>query len=596
MKRSVIFSFISILVVGFVISSCVKDQPDEPPASTIPFDPDKVLTVTQIRNFLVDSVTPYVFTEDYSVYLTVGMDESSGNIYRSSFTQDAMAGIQLNFLNPGGLYLDDSIRVNLNGSTLDTYPDGGLAQLQNLDVGKDILKIMTNQVIEPLVVTIPELVNNTDFYQSKVIQLNNVQFLSSELGKTYADAVNFQDQNVWLEDCDGNGIEIRTSGYANFAGELLPEGNGTLIAIASVYYDAQLVIRSDDEVMLDGERCGAGTGEPIDPVPSVSEDFESATNNQNINTPGWSNIVVAGDRFWQGKFFENDNNTYAQATGFNSGLDDMETWLITPPVINTNGDKILTFNSGMAFWTHTDTPPLVVLASTNFDGSNFDEATWTELSPTLANAGSGNYNWVQSGDVSLATFVGNVSIAFKHNGSDSESTSSTLDDVVINTGGGSGSTIFSENFDESWGGIEAVSVIGSQVWERENNYGPDGSPCARISGYEAGSFENDDWLVTSALDLSNYSSATLSFESAKNYDGDPMTVNISTNYSGNPATATWITLSASLSSGNWEWTPSGNVDLSDYVGQTVYVGFNYTSTNQVSATWEVDNVVIKAAE
>jgi hypothetical protein len=595
MKRQFLTKATLLFTLLVILNSCVKDKPDEPPATAVPFDPDKVLSIGQIKQMYIEKGGAFVFEEPYSVFAKVGMDDKSGNIYRTAFLQDETGGIQLNFLFSGGLITGDSVRIMLQGGTVELYHE--LYQINNLEVIKNVYKIEPRLFVEPQLVTIEQLNTNIDLYQSTVIKLENVQFNQGELGQTFADAVNLVDVNRMLEDCNGNSIIVRTSGYANFAADTLPKGKGTLIAIASVYNnDPQLVIRQFSEIQLDGERCGGSGGEPIDPVPSLNEDFETANNNQNISFEGWTNMIVAGNRMWQGKYFDGDDNTYAQATGYNSGLADMETWLITPPVINTNGDKILTFKSGIAFWNHNVNQPLTVYASTDFDGTNFESATWTQLSPTLANSGSGNYNWVSSGDVSLADFVGNVAIAFKYKGSDSESTSSTLDDVVINTSGGSGSTVVYENFDDNWGGWETISLQGAQVWERDNNFGPDGSPCARMSGYEGGSFANDDWLVSPSIDLSGFSLATLVFESARNYDGEAIMVKISSDYSGDPATATWTTLSATLSQGSWQWTSSGNVDISDFAGQTVHIAFQYISTNELSATWEIDNIEVKAEE
>ncbi|MBL7104080.1 MAG: choice-of-anchor J domain-containing protein [Bacteroidales bacterium] len=594
MKRSVI-TVIAVILAGLaiLITGCVKEIPDEPPYSTIPYDPEKVLTIAELKQIYIELGSAYTFTDDYSLFATVVMDESSGNIYESSFVQDKTGAIQLNFFYTSGLYLGDSIRVFLRGATVSDYHD--LYQVQNLSAADNIYKIKTNNFIEPEVVTIDQIALAIDTYQSTPIKLDSVQFVESELGTTFADAVNLEDVNRMLEDCNGNTIIARTSGYANFAGDTLPKGKGSLIAIASVYNgEAQLVIRSINEVQLTGNRCGGGGGEPIDPVAEVNENFDSVQDYTDVNLTGWTNIKVAGDRRWQGKTYQSEK--YAQSTGYNSGLSDMETWLITPPVINTNGDKELSFKTAMAFWAHSVNEPITVLASTDFDGTNFETATWTEISANLANAGSGDNNWVESGAVSLADFIGNVAIAFKYKGSDSESTSIRVDDVVINSGGGGGTTVFSENFDDSWGGWERISLLGAQVWDRDNNYGPDDSPCAEMTGFENGSHTNNDWLISPAMDLSTYSSATLTFETARNYDGNPIVVKISTDYDGmgNPNNATWTTLSATLSTGSFTWTESGNVNISAYTGQNVYMAFQYTSTNDMSATWRVDNIEVKA--
>ena len=594
MKRSVITG-IAVLLAGLtiLITGCVKEIPDEPPYSTIPYDPEKVLTIAELKQMYIELGGAYKIIPDYSLFATVVMDESSGNIYESSYIQDETGAIQLQFFNPGGLCLGDSIRILLADVVVSVYHD--LYQISNLDVGDNIYKIAVNHFIEPEVVTINQIATNTDYYQSRPVLLEEVQFMDSELGTTFADAVNNEDVNRMLEDCDGNTIIIRTSGYANFASDTLPEGNGSLVAIASVYNgEAQLVIRSINEVQLTGNRCGGGGGDPIDPVAEVNENFDSVENYTDVNLTGWTNIKVAGDRRWQGKTYQSEK--YAQATGYNSGLSNMETWLITPPVINTNGDKELSFKTAMAFWAHSGNEPITVMGSADFDGTNFETATWTELSANLVNAGSGDNNWIESGAVSLADFVGNVAIAFKYKGSDSESTSIRVDDVIINSGGGGGTTVFSENFDDSWGVWERISLLGTQVWDRDNNYGPDDSPCAEMTGFESGSHTNNDWLISPAMDLSAYSSATLTFETAKNYDGNPIEIKISTDYDGmgNPNNATWTTLSATLSTGSFTWTGSGNVSISSYTGQNVYVAFQYTSTNDMSATWRVDNIEVKA--
>jgi hypothetical protein len=412
MKRSTLAGFSTLIAGTFLfISSCVKDTPDAPPSNTIPFDPLKVYTIQDIKN-IKDTTGGYTFTDIYSVFAVVVADEKSGNIYKTAYVQDATGGIQLNFLNPGGLYVGDSIRVLLKGSTVGDY--GSLYQVKNLDQGKNIYKIATGKIIQPKLVTIAELSSNLDKYQSTLVRLDSVQFQESELGKTFADSVNKVDENRMLEDCSQASIIVRTSGYADFANKPIPTGKGSFIAISTRYNNlAQLVIRDYREVQLTGTRCGGGTGGgPIDPVASVTEYFDNAANYTDISIPGWTNIFIEGTRKWQGKTFQSDK--YAQATGYNSGLSKMETWLISPPVINIAGDKKLSFKCAQAYWMHTVNQPITILASLDFTGDNFDQATWVELQANLPTSSSTNYAWIESGEVSLANFIGNVAIAFKY--------------------------------------------------------------------------------------------------------------------------------------------------------------------------------------
>ena len=55
------------------------------------------------------------------------------------------------------------------------------------------------------------------------------------MGMTYADAVNLSTGSRLLSDCNGNTVSVRTSGYANFADDTLPSGNGSIVGIFTIY-------------------------------------------------------------------------------------------------------------------------------------------------------------------------------------------------------------------------------------------------------------------------------------------------------------------------------------------------------------------------
>ncbi len=141
-----------------------------------------------------------------------------------------------------------------------------------------------------------------------------------------------------------------------------------------------------------------------------------------------------------------------------------------------------------------------------------------------------------------------------------------------------------------------VSVQGAEVWSIAQYGNP--KPCALMSGFAGGNQANEDWLITkNALDLNGFNTITLNFETASKYSGNALECYISTDYSGtgSPAAAHWSLLPANYDqSGNFVFTPSGNVDLSAYKGQKVYIAFKYTSTTSAAANWEVDNVKVAA--
>ena len=199
-------------------------------------------------------------------------------------------------------------------------------------------------------------------------------------------------------------------------------------AIAFKYVGSEAestTIRLDDIVVTDGEGGGGGGGGTVD---MINESFDSQINYEDIALAGWVNINIEGDRRWQGKEFESD--MYAQSTGYNSGLSYMECWLITP-VITDIGSKSLSLRTAMAYWAHGSDKPMTIYISEDYDGEDYASATWVEINPTIADQNSGDHTWVESGDYDLSNFDGNAAIAFKYVGSETESTSMRIDDIVV---------------------------------------------------------------------------------------------------------------------------------------------------------------------
>ena len=139
------------------------------------------------------------------------------------------------------------------------------------------------------------------------------------------------------------------------------------------------------------------------------------------------------------------------------------------------------------------------------------------------------------------------------------------------------------------------NVTGAQVWGIAANYGQP-KPSAAINGYVSGAKENEDWLISKELDLTGKTSITLSFMSACDFNGNPLECYISTNYSGTglPSTAIWEKVPALFATDqDFKWTNSGNIDISSYKGQIIYIAFKYTSTTSAAASWEIDNVKVE---
>ena len=157
--------------------------------------------------------------------------------------------------------------------------------------------------------------------------------------------------------------------------------------------------------------------------------------------------------------------------------------------------------------------------------------------------------------------------------------------------------ILSGKFDTDLSPWTEFSVAGTQIWMPDLTHGVNGSGCAKMSGFEGGaSFDNQDWLISPAMDFTHFTNSKFQFYSAYNYTGDPLAVLVSTDYtSGDPSTnGTWndITASALFSPGGWARTPSGYISLGIADVANVHIAFKYTSNATESRTWEIDEVIV----
>ncbi len=166
----------------------------------------------------------------------------------------------------------------------------------------------------------------------------------------------------------------------------------------------------------------------------------------------------------------------------------------------------------------------------------------------------------------------------------------TTGDEVLNEG---------LNTAESFAKFTAISVKGDEIWSLETNYGG----YAKMSGYTNGATnENEDWLISPAMDLSGKSAAILTFNQAfgpaKSLplpDENQYTVWVSNDFDDDVAAATWTQLkgTAYTSTKGWEWLSSGELAIpAENLKANCRIAWKYTCTT-ASATWEIKEVVVK---
>ena len=141
------------------------------------------------------------------------------------------------------------------------------------------------------------------------------------------------------------------------------------------------------------------------------------------------------------------------------------------------------------------------------------------------------------------------------------------------------------------------------VWYYSAAYGM----CA--SAYKDGaSYDSESWLVTPQIDLTRAKTPQFSFDQAFNKAPnftEECAVFVSTNYNGDVNTCDWTQLEWNTNEDgtlnvpggtSWVFQTSGFFDMSEYVGEKINIAFRYTTSNGVSGTWEIKNLLLSEPE
>lgn len=163
-------------------------------------------------------------------------------------------------------------------------------------------------------------------------------------------------------------------------------------------------------------------------------------------------------------------------------------------------------------------------------------------------------------------------------------------DVIQN--GPVGGNIFSESFATSLGNFTIENKSGYEnVWTYSTGY-----KCAMAKAYDGtNNNASESWLVSPEIDLSNVSTAYVSFEHAANYfsDVNTMKTQIGLKITKDNGT-TWdnVTLNNYPANASFDFVSTINNDISSYAGSKVKVALVYISTANKAGTWEVKNFAV----
>ena len=283
-KNNILLSAAVALLLTFGFFACVDTNFDEPPVGDCAVSVTANTTIKELKALRKSVGLPDDITGDLIIKGVVTSDDRPGNFYKTLVIQDNTAGIEVKIDNSSlfqSYPVGREIYIRCKGLKLSDY--NGVIQIigsavqegsQLTELGLteaqerlNIVRGCPNMFVTPKVVTMADLTSasHRDLI-STLIKLEKVQFTQCDAARSYADPVTQSSLNRELENCDGNKVLVRSSGFADFAGSLTPSGNGTLTAVFSVYNnDKQLSIRDlNDAAGMTGTRCatnipGSGT-------------------------------------------------------------------------------------------------------------------------------------------------------------------------------------------------------------------------------------------------------------------------------------------------------------------------------------------------
>jgi len=255
-KYNSILKYIFIVMASLFITGCVHDDKyNEPNLENFQCaDLVKTMTLTDLRAKYTNTVYTFPDNSTDVVEGYVSSTDETGNIYKTIYIQDKPEDptqgfvISVDMVSTYTQYPQGSkVYIKLAGLSLGTY--GGVVQLGVKDPTSttSVLRIPEKVVpskvfrsctirekIVPKVMTSAQMVAANDQYIGCLIQMNNAEFDSRVLCSNYAPNGVTVDRLIRDNSTTTTRV-VRNSGYASFANQILPAGNGVFVGIYSKF-------------------------------------------------------------------------------------------------------------------------------------------------------------------------------------------------------------------------------------------------------------------------------------------------------------------------------------------------------------------------
>lgn len=336
------------LIASLALFACERDY--DAPLLTEPeyTGPAANITISELRteNAAAAEDAPIIITKDQVLKAVITGNDESGNIFKKIYLQDETGAIEME-VDQSSVYnyypVGQTVYVDLNGLSISVYgdeqqlghPEGYLFRTPWEDFEKHVSKDgwANPENAKPVVIDDISTINAApDNYKFKLVQFTGVTFQNG--GKDiFAPEDGYGEENI--TDSHGNTIMIRTSNYASFAGNKLPEGKGNVTGILGRFKGTwQLTLRTANDVSdftgsNEEEEGGNEGGEtPSGETKTILE--ETFASSQGSFTIEDKNLPDGSDHVW--KFETYNNQGYMKASAFIGGAKASESWLVSPAV------------------------------------------------------------------------------------------------------------------------------------------------------------------------------------------------------------------------------------------------------------------------
>ena len=641
------------IIFLLILVSCVQDEDFSVPPLECN-DPNLSQTISAEDLYKNSSSSAKLYENDDVIIGYVVSSDEGGNIYKNiSFVDSDGNGFNMavdkydtyTFYEPGR-------KVYINLKNLYTQIDFGGLEIgelyNNTQIGRipellieDYIKRSCEVIDEESLVHKISLADISDNYLFSLIEVDNVQFKDDEVGENFYSSSNELGgaTNRYIVDDKGYEIIVRTSSFADFANNPLPDGSGKIRGILTRFNDDyQLFMRSESDISMSGDRStenilglDALKSRPegeisdnvfVEGIVTLSPANGNITDRNIIMQDETGGIVVRFDENVGSQVNEGDILRIA-LNGANLGsFADVKQ--ISEVTYNgeIGGERIVTKVSENATLPDPIKVSLEDIKSGDYQ-SVIVEIENVQFSTDDVNKDVSGTRIITDCDSKLSIFTReNASFANTKTpegaGNIVGIASNYYADkqlILRNTDNFSNMNkercaepepLFYENFEDisntgqgvwinldGWKNISASN--GTEKWEARdfssNSY-------ASISAYQTGETNMTVWLITPEIDLNGSSDEILTFQSKDAWNnGDGLEVFISSNFSGNVSTASWTEIDAKLAEGTstgfaQNFTDSGPIDLSSYSGK-VRIAFKYTGGDpSLTTTYQIDEIKI----